>query len=443
VLALLALGSAFTFGVPEPRGCGGAAECPALVETPARAPTAATRPPTVIYLNRGGAVLRGGNDDAAAGASSVVAECGRPEAALPPAPLDDATWAEVVACVRAEFSRFNVKVVDQRPEQAGYVMVLFGGTGDELGFGPDIRGKAPLDWQGCQTVDGAVVFVFSGKLGALAQPHCEVAAQEIAHVFTVDHELLAADAASYLPFSGTKTFQDLDAPCGEQKERPCICGRRSQNSVQLLLSKLGRASTVDTTPPTITATAVSERPGYLSATVQASDPSGVSTVALTYEDAGTFVSSTCGDGQIPCVAVGSSYTFTLAGARGTASYTATAIDSAGNVAVTPRQQLSVDDSPPDATPIALAVDAHSSGGVVATRAMISSTAGEISSAVLYWTDGRGVTSRRPLCRASASASEWSLPVELARQAGARSFVVAAADSAGHTAHSPPTPVTVE
>jgi hypothetical protein len=441
VLALLALFSAFTFGVPEPRGCGGATLCPALVETPAPSQSAPTRPPTVIYLNRGGAVLRGGTDDAAGGVSSVVAECGSREATLPAAGLDDATWAEVVACVRAEFARFNVQIVDQRPAEAGYVMVMFGGTGAELGLGPDIRGKAPLDWQGCQTVEGAVVFVFSGKLGGVAQPHCEVAAQEIAHVFTVDHELLAADAASYLPFSGQKTFQDLDAPCGEQEERPCICGRRSQNSVQLLLSKLGPAPTVDTTPPTVTATAVSERPGYLSATVQASDAGGVSTVALTYEDAGTFVSSTCGDGQIPCVAVGSSYMFTLAGARGTARYTATAIDSAGNVAVTATQQLTVDASAPDPTPMVVDVEAHTSRSVVTTHAAISSTAGEIASAVLYWTDGRGVTSRRPLCRGSAN--EWSLPVELARTAGARSFVVVAADSAGHSVHSQPARVMIE
>jgi hypothetical protein len=438
--ALLAIALAATFGVPQQRGCGGGSTCAPLVEAPSD-PTGSATPPTVIYLNRYGGTVRGGDDDAAHDSSSVVAGRDRERVDIPGAPLDDATWAEVVACVRAQFARFNVQIVDARPSEPGYVMVLFGGTGDELGLPADVRGKAPLDSDGCRTVRNAVVFVFSDKLGAAAQPHCEVAAHELAHVFSVDHELLAADTASYLPFGGAKWFQDVDALCGEQQERPCICGRASQNAVQILLQKLGPSAIVDTPPPTVSVSAARERTGYVFATVQATDPMGISNVTLTYEDGRAFVSSTCGDGQLPCLATGSTYTFTVASATGMARYTATAINEVGAVAVTAAQELVVDGAPPDPSPITLAVDTRASSGGVTAHATASSTAGAIASTTLYWTDARGITTSRPLC--SSGTNEWSLLVQRSSDPGERSFVVGATDTAGHTAFSRRTRVAIE
>jgi hypothetical protein len=417
--------------------CESAAEETAPV-APA-APTAAA--PTVIYLRRDGVTLTGGADDAAHDTSSVVADHGRTIVELAPAGLDDAVWDDVVSCVRAKYSRFNVRFVTERPSAPGYVMAVFGGTGAELGYGAEVRGAAPMDSSGCRTVDNAVVMVFSAKLGPTAETHCDAAAHEIAHVFSVDHELLAADPSSYLPFSGSREFQDVDAPCGETSQRACICGRPSQNAVAVLLEKLGPAPVTDAEPPTVDAAATPSKRGSLAITVHASDPSGIMAVALTYRDAGTFVSSTCGDGQMPCSVAGSSYTFVITGARGQASFNATATDRAGNSATLPGQ-VAVDDTPQ--APTALAVDVQVASGVATAHATLAGTDGASAgpmAVTLYWTDSRGVTTRHALC--PNGASTWSLPIHLDARAGARSAVVVATDRAGNSTISPLTTLLIE
>jgi hypothetical protein len=390
-------------------------------------------------LNRNGATLTGDlHDDASRNASSIVAGFGMSSAAIPPAALDDATWQETVACVRSEFARFNLSFVDQRPQpgsgEAGYMMVVFGGSGAELGLGVDSRGDSPFDRDGCQTVERAVAFVFSSKLGGDAQANCETAAHEIAHIFSVDHELLAADAMSHIPFTSHRSFQDLDVPCGESQERPCACGRASQNSVQILTEKLGLVEALDTTPPSVTIDVARPQPGYAQFTVHATDPSGIATVSLTYRDGGSFLSSTCGDGKLPCIVDGSSYTFSVPGARGLARYGATVIDAAGNAATTPSAELTVDDSPPDATPIALTIDAKSEKGVATARATITPSGSPITNVTLYFTDTRGVTTSRTLC--PSAPGQWSRSIQLAPLAGPRSFVVVATDSDGRSVLSP-------
>jgi hypothetical protein len=213
--------------------------------------------------------------------------------------------------------------------------------------------------------------------------------------------------------------------------------------VQVLLDHAGPAAAASAIPPLITVSAVIERPGYAVVNVQTVDRSGrggVATVALTYWDAGAFLSSTCGDGQVACVAAGSSYTFTVAGARGTARYIASAIDAAGNAAVTPTLTLTVDDSPAPSGPITLAASADRMPGWATVRATAASTAGDVSSATLYWTDTRGITMSRPLCRTGSA--EWSLPVELAQARGARSYAVVATDERGNASYSMPTEMAV-
>jgi hypothetical protein len=390
----------------------------------------ATTPPHVIYLNRDGVTLKPGPDDAAHDTSSIVQGFALTGATMPAAGLDDATWQAVTTCMSTELSRFNVTLTDQRPVQPGYVMVVFGGRGDELGVGADSRGDAPQDKAACQTVEGAVAFVFTGKLNGNAADICEVAAHELGHVFSVDHALLAADAMSYLPFTGHRGFVDLDAPCGESQARACSCGRDSQNPVQILLEKLGPAPSVDRAAPSVTAEASVPRPGSVVVTVHAVDPSGVATVTLNYRDAAQFLSTTCGDGQTSCLVDGSSYIFTIGGTSGRATYTATAIDTAGNPAVTAPAQLG--DDAAAASPMSFTLDAQVAGGVATPSATISGK--NIVDAKLYWTDARGVTSSRPLC--ADAPNQWSRGVQLAAQGGARSFVIVATDADGHTAASP-------
>jgi hypothetical protein len=419
-------------GIPLQRGCEGDAAivCPAVVETPARRAAPSALPAHVIYLNRGGATLKPGPDDAAHDTSSIVQGFGLASATMPAAGLDDATWQTVMQCVSTELSRFNITLTDQRPAQPGYLMLVFGGSGDELGVGADSRGDAPQDKANCQTVEGAVAFVFTGKLSGNAADICEVAAHELGHVFSVDHALLAADAMSYLPFTGHRGFVDLDAPCGESQPRACSCGRDSQNPVQILLEKLGPAPSVDSAAPSLSAEANVPRPGFIAVTAHAIDPSGIGTVTLTYRDAAQFLSTTCGDGQTSCIVDGSTYTFTVGGTSGRATYTVAAIDTAGNPAVTLPAQIG-DDVPASAA-MSFTLDAQVLNGVATPSATISGKS--IVDAKLYWTDARGVTSSRPLC--SDAPNQWSRGVQLAAGDGPRSFVIVATDSEGHTAASP-------
>jgi uncharacterized protein (TIGR03382 family) len=68
-------------------------------------------------------------------------------------------------------------------------------------------------------------------------------AQEVAHSFGLDHELLASDPMTYLDYAGERTFQDTMAFCGEYGGRMCgisgsVC-RTKQNSVDLLMERVG------------------------------------------------------------------------------------------------------------------------------------------------------------------------------------------------------------
>jgi MYXO-CTERM domain-containing protein len=80
-------------------------------------------------------------------------------------------------------------------------------------------------------------------------------AQEIAHSYGLDHELVASDPMSYLSFAGKRTFQDVAAPCGETTARACGIGgstcRDSQNSYALLMERIGAAGTGDIDAPIV------------------------------------------------------------------------------------------------------------------------------------------------------------------------------------------------
>src|SRR5262249_52971328 len=87
------------------------------------------------------------------------------------------------------------------------------------------------------------VFTFTDVLPDDAQTVCEVMAQEIAHSFGLDHEMLPSDPMTYLDYDGDRTFKDEMASCGEYSDRMCgingtMC-RQRQNSVALLKQRLG------------------------------------------------------------------------------------------------------------------------------------------------------------------------------------------------------------
>ncbi|MSP61394.1 MAG: hypothetical protein EXR72_13815 [Myxococcales bacterium] len=401
--------------------------------------------PTVVYLNRMGVTLKGNYDDAAHNASSVVASQGLGQATIPPAGFSDTTWNNIVNCVKDEFSRFNVQIVEQRPAAPGYHMAVFGGGGQELNLPKGVGGIAPIDKNGCQIVDQAVTFIFTKVIGGDAEENCEVAAQEISHAFSLDHEYLASDPMTYLQYNGHKTFQDVAAPCGEFSKRGCICGRPSQNSVQVLLEKLGapgvnpNPNNGDSTAPDVAildpADGDSIPAGTLTVTVHASDTVGVTAARLFFQDPGRSLITVCGDGKIPCTRTGDNYAFIVPDAKGKAFFIANASDKAGNTGTSKTIYITLTGNAPPPMPGKITIevldtntDGFEANRVMVPRAVITTNKGTITAAEIVWTDAGGTVSTWPLC--PEGSDTFALPVQIAHLAGPRSFIVQAASSNG-------------
>ena len=193
----------------------------------------------VIYLNRDGAILWPGNNDARLETSSVVQE----PTALTPWEIDDDTWEETVACMRDLYARFDVTITDQDPGDVPHIEAVFGGHPNDVGLPDNVAGVSPFTTD-CSVIENSVVFTFTDVLPDDPRLMCEVMAQEIAHSYGLDHEMLASDPMTYLDYDGERAFQNVTAPCGEFGNRPCgiagnVC-RDKQNSVQLLEHRLGR-----------------------------------------------------------------------------------------------------------------------------------------------------------------------------------------------------------
>jgi hypothetical protein len=215
---------------------GGAASSSSSLRAQARARS------RTIYLNRDGALLRPGDNDARLSTSSIVQE----PTLLTPWDIDDEMWAETVACVRELYARFDVTVTDEDPGDVPHIEAVFGGHPSDVGLPSNVAGVSPFTTD-CGIIENSVVFTFTDVLPDDPRLMCEVMAQEIAHSFGADHELLAEDPMTYLDYPGERSFQDELASCGEDSPRPCgidshVCWQK-QNSVQLLGSRLGLRGT--------------------------------------------------------------------------------------------------------------------------------------------------------------------------------------------------------
>ncbi len=195
----------------------------------------------VIYLNRAGAQLVPGSpNDSRRNRSTVVSKT----TAIPAWNVRNEVWEPTVQCMREMFAPFAVQVVTEDPGNVPHIEAIFGGSATQLGLSEGIVGISPFT-STCSAIENSIVFTFTANLPADPRTVCEVMAQEVAHSFGLDHELLASDPMTYLPFSGKRSFQDKLASCGEKSGRPCgingsIC-RAQQNSVQLLRERLGVA----------------------------------------------------------------------------------------------------------------------------------------------------------------------------------------------------------
>lgn len=209
----------------------------------AAAPTPATRARSrIVYLNRHGAVISPGVNDSRAQRSSVVDE----QRAIPPWHGSEDAWAAIIACMRETWSRFDVEVTDVDPGAEDHLEAILGGSPGDAGLPSDVTGAAPQAAD-CSVVEDGIALTFTAILPADPGQVCAVTSHELGHLYGLDHELLAADPMSYVPYSGKREFQSVDATCGETTARPCTCGA-TQNTVELLRTRLGSAGEGVTTP---------------------------------------------------------------------------------------------------------------------------------------------------------------------------------------------------
>ncbi len=196
--------------------------------------------PTIVYMNRVGGVFSPGQNNAGTNRTTLAPQTVN----FPPANLTENQWSEVMTCVTEQFSRFNIEVTDIDPGQVPHYESVVAGSPDLLGMPSGVGGVSPFT-SNCDVIPNSIIFTFTEVLPQNPQIICEVAAQEIAHSFGLDHEFLCEDPMTYLSGCGAKSFQDVLAPCGEGQARTCAqpgqydCGYAQQNSVALMTQRIG------------------------------------------------------------------------------------------------------------------------------------------------------------------------------------------------------------
>ena len=233
--------------------------------------------PTVFYLNHGGGTFRPGSEDARANRSSIL---DRP-ASIEPWQVSRERWDGIVGCVRGLLARWDVEVTDEDPGDEPHYELVIGGKPDDLALPDNYAGVAPFNSK-CRVIPNAIVFTFAERIGRDDRAICETAAQEIAHAFGLDHEYLCSDPMSYLDGCGAKSFQPVDAPCGERDPRACRCGAETQSSVAMLDARLGLAGEGNPPPAVAIAEPAADAvvaPGF-AVTADAADNAGVAWVEL-------------------------------------------------------------------------------------------------------------------------------------------------------------------
>jgi hypothetical protein len=215
-----------------------------------------------IYLNHNGVTLRPGDDDSRTNRSSIVSQ----QVQVPAWNTSAAHWQQTVACMQDMFKRWDVVVTDVDPGMTPHIEAVFGGSPQNIGMGQGVGGVSPFT-EDCGIIENSIVFTFTNVFPDDPQTVCEVMAQEVAHSYGLDHEMLASDPMTYLNYNGDRSFKDQTVSCGEYSNRACGIGgftcRQNQNSVQLLNQRLGQA---DLVAPTLGITSPSDgatvEPGF-------------------------------------------------------------------------------------------------------------------------------------------------------------------------------------
>jgi uncharacterized protein (TIGR03382 family) len=256
-----------------------------------------------IYLNKTGATLQPSNTNNSATNQSTIVDTTRN---FPAWSVSAADWNAVKGALQEMFAPFGVTVSDV-PPPAGtrHIEALFGGTaGDALP--PEqvpppsqgvILGVSPFTID-CGIIEDSIVFTFAvsaQQVGQNMRQIAEIAAQEIAHSYGLDHVLNASDPMTYLDYNGPRSFKSGAVSCGESTPRQCglvdqgfpAC-RPNQDSVALLTQRIGTGGGPgDINPPTLSITAPQNAalvPRDVTVYVNATDDNIVTAVDLYVDD---------------------------------------------------------------------------------------------------------------------------------------------------------------
>ncbi|MDP2344069.1 MAG: Ig-like domain-containing protein [Deltaproteobacteria bacterium] len=414
------------------------------------------QPPLKIFLNRNGGTYDPGRDDSRANTSIVP----RQRSTVSAFPYNDAAWRGVVDCVTEQFAAYNVVMVEtEPPSNERYVEHVIGGSPGEMGLPNGVGGVAPIDNFNCGVLDTAINFTFAAVYGDVGSI-CETAAQEIAHSFSLDHEFECKDPMTYLGGCGAKTFQNTEENCGEFEPRACNCNRTTQNSVRIMLEKLGASDGTpvepppnDPTPPTVSITSPANNATLLQdstivVTATASDNLEIASTELLWDQTGDVFACPVNfaGGAVTCARTGTTSTWNIRVGQGSRTFSVRARDTAGNtVTTTPRTiNLAADgEAPPDPVDDQVAptaqITAPDDGAVLAANSTMqvvatASDETQLASVELLWTftgdvfpcpfEGQAVS-----CVQNGSTFTWSLNVG----AGSRAFAVRAIDTGGNQA----------
>ena len=253
-----------------------------------------------IYLNNckpNGCVIRGGSQ--ATSIDNATSQGGWPingTRTLTAFDQSDATWNQVVDCLKDVFSPFGVDIVTTNPSPSAHFEVMIAGRPTDLGMGNGIGGVSP--WGCGEFIPNSLVFAFQRVYGNDVEEICATAAQEVAHSWRLDHVTDPSDPLTYFGYNGRRRFKNANVNCGSdcvsgqgpggetctgtnRQTRVCQCtGSATQNSHARITSLFGNGTP---TPPTVAITSpklgATVNPGF-PVVVEAADNNGLARVEL-------------------------------------------------------------------------------------------------------------------------------------------------------------------
>lgn len=428
--------------------------------------TAAAPGSRIIFLNGRGGTYRPGYNDASTNTSSIVDRT----STIPAYEGSASEWSALLSCVRDLFAAYDVVVTDEDPGSVPHVEAVMGGQPGHAGMPSGVGGVAPMNGD-CSIVEEAIVYVFTQVLGDV-RTQCEVAGQEIAHAYGLDHELLCSDPMTYLSPCGAKRFRDENARCGEYSARRCMCGDSTQNSHRILLARLGvndgtmpptdptmdpgggmdptMPPPADAMPPAITIESPADGatlPANSSVEIRATivDDVGVSRAELVWNYSGRTIAMDCAapPAGASCTPSGDTYTWRFPVGTGSRSFIVRARDAAGHVTESAPRNLTFGDAapppttmpPPSSAPTAT-IDAPVAGTTISPGdyVMVRVTANDDSRVTQVWLEWVAPTGSSVFPLVEIGGGEWGIDLSLspyATRGTPRTLRATAFDDAGN------------